>query len=219
MGSQPCSKTSQPDLKFLHTKMRPSFVILLIGTVAADYPYYTDYNNYNSVYDPATVSNISSRLHGIKRTWNPDGPFTFGLSTSLDIPLADLGVTLSASLPFSWTFDGATTRVFSGRSIDHRESMFSQIGKHLAQVAGGRSGHGCIQRTICEVAATPSHNDGLFGDIMNVVFSATSTIGEDLQDLLSPEYKDYLEAETLGREGGDCSSLASSCPLSLFSFK
>ena len=143
--------------------------------------------------------------------------------------------------------------------------MFSQIGKHLAQVAGGRSGHGCIQRlplslsfyyfnfhfsfislpiahfrfsvnlsfttftfvifnfihsrTICEVAATPSHNDGLFGeillmsrrrkdnhdiillqpskdkippipgDIMNVVFSASSTIGEDLQDLLSPEYK------------------------------
>ena len=74
-------------------------------------------------------------------------------------------------------------------------------------------------RTICEVAATPSHNDGLFGeillmsrrrkdnhdiillqpskdkippipgDIMNVVFSASSTIGEDLQDLLSPEYK------------------------------
>jgi len=154
--------------------MRPSFVILLIGSVVADYPYYTDYNNYNSVYATSTASNISSRLHGIKRTWNPDGPFTFGLSTSLDIPLADLGVTLSASLPFSWTFDGATTRVFSGRSLDHRESMFSQIGKHLAQVAGGRSGHGCIQRTICEVAATPGHNDGLFGDIMNVVFSASS---------------------------------------------
>ena len=52
--------------------MRPSFVILLIGSVVADYPYYTDYNNYNSVYAPATASNISSRLHGIKRTWNPD---------------------------------------------------------------------------------------------------------------------------------------------------
>ena len=63
--------------------MRPSFVILLIGSVAADYPYYTDYNNYNSVYAPATASNISSRLHGIKRTWNPDGPFTFGLSEQL----------------------------------------------------------------------------------------------------------------------------------------
>ena len=63
--------------------MMPSFVILLIGSVAADYPYYTDYNNYNSVYAPATVSNISSRLHGIKRTWNPDGPFTFGLSKQL----------------------------------------------------------------------------------------------------------------------------------------
>ena len=73
--------------------MRPGFVILLIGTVAADYPYYTDYNNYNSVYAPATVSNISSRLHGIKRTWNPDGPFTFGLSMQL------LSTTLVPDLP------------------------------------------------------------------------------------------------------------------------
>ena len=58
-------------------------MILLIGSVVADYPYYTDYNNYNLVYTPATASNISSRLHGIKRTWNPDGPFTFGLSEQL----------------------------------------------------------------------------------------------------------------------------------------
>ena len=59
-----------------------SFVILLVGSAVADYPYYTDYNSYNSVYAP-TSSNISSRLSGIKRTWNPDGPFTFGLSKHL----------------------------------------------------------------------------------------------------------------------------------------
>ena len=57
-------------------------VILLVGSVVADYPYYTDYNSYNSVYAP-TSSNISSRLQGIKRTWNPDGPFTFGLSNQV----------------------------------------------------------------------------------------------------------------------------------------
>ena len=91
-----------------------TFVILFVGSVVADYPYYTDYNSYNSIYAP-TTSNISSRLHGIKRTWDPNGPFTFGLETSLEIPLADLGVSLSASLPFSWTFNGASGRVFSGR--------------------------------------------------------------------------------------------------------
>jgi len=194
--------------------MMQSLVILFLGSVVADYPYYTDYNTYNSVYAP-TPYNVSN----IKRTWDPNGPFTFGLSTSLTVPLADLGVSLKASLPFSWTFNGAARRVFSGRSIDHRESVFDQIGKHLGQIAGGHSGHGCLQRTICEVAATPGHSDGLFGEVMNVVFSASSTIGEDFQDLLSPEYKDYLEAETLGRKSGDCSSLASNCPLSLFSFK
>ena len=94
--------------------MMQTFVILFLGSVVADYPYYTDYNSYNSIYAP-TTSNISSRLHGIKRTWDPNGPFTFGLETSLEIPLADLGVSLSASLPFSWTFNGASRRVFSGR--------------------------------------------------------------------------------------------------------
>ena len=59
-----------------------SLVILLVGSVVADYPYYTDYNSYNSVYAPIS-SNISSRLHDIKRTWNPNGPFTFGLSNQL----------------------------------------------------------------------------------------------------------------------------------------
>ena len=62
--------------------MMQSLVILLVGSVVADYPYYSDYNSYNSVYAP-TSSNISSRLHDIKRTWNPDGPFTFGLSNQL----------------------------------------------------------------------------------------------------------------------------------------
>ena len=62
--------------------MMRGIVILLVGSVVADYPYYTDYNSYNSVYAP-TSSNISSRLQGIKRTWNPDGPFTFGLSNQL----------------------------------------------------------------------------------------------------------------------------------------
>ena len=58
--------------------MMQSFVILFLGSVVADYPYYTDYNTYNSVYAP-TTSNFSS----IKRTWDPNGPFTFGLSNQL----------------------------------------------------------------------------------------------------------------------------------------
>ena len=59
-----------------------SFVILFLGSVVADYPYYTDYNTYNSVYAP-TTSNFSS----IKRTWDPNGPFTFGLSNQLLKPI------------------------------------------------------------------------------------------------------------------------------------
>ena len=36
---------------------------------------------------------------------------------------------------------------------------------------------------------SPKYNHDDQGDIMNVVFSASSSIGDDFQDLLSPEYK------------------------------
>ena len=79
--------------------MMQSLVILFVGSVVADYPYYTDYNSYNSVYAPSTSSNISSRLHDIKRTWNPDGPFTFGLSNQLLISIQPIMLKLSQSQP------------------------------------------------------------------------------------------------------------------------
>ena len=72
-------------------------------------------------------------------------------------------------------------------------------------------------RTICEVAAAPRHADGLWGELTNVVMAASSSLGEELGELVSPQYRDYLAAEELGR-AGDCSSLHPACPTSFFSF-
>ena len=60
--------------------------------VLADYPYYTDYTYYNSVYAPAAVANLS-RATGNQRTWDPAGPFTVTLETSLGILLPYLDFT------------------------------------------------------------------------------------------------------------------------------
>ena len=73
-------------------------------------------------------------------------------------------------------------------------------------------------RTICEVASTPDHSDGLFGEVMNVVLSASSAVGSELGDLVSPKYGEYLRAEKKGKEG-DCKDLEENCPVSFFSFR
>ena len=39
-------------------------------------------------------------------------------------------------------------------------------------------------RAICEVAATPDHEDGLFGEIVNVILNASATIGSEMGDLV-----------------------------------
>ena len=42
-----------------------------------------------------------------------------------------------------------------------------------------------ILRAICEVAATPDHEDGLFGEIVNVILNASASIGSEMGDLVS----------------------------------
>ena len=94
----------------------PSMSCLLVPLLAAgalaDYPYYTDYTNYNSVYAPAAVANLS-------RAFNPSGPYIVTITASITIPLPDLDSSLLLELPITWEFGGdAAKRValFQGRS-------------------------------------------------------------------------------------------------------
>ena len=215
------------------TTMHHLLTSVLVGATMADYPHYTDYNSgYTSLY--STHPNTSG-LSSTRRTWDPKGPFTFSFTVGMTIPLPDLDTTLTVELPFTFDIAGtAAARQWQGRSLDHRSTIFSQLSRHLGQLAGGHSGQACLARsgpcntsswltsptlprTICEVAATPGHADGLWGELTNVVMSASSSLGEELGELVSPAYRAYLEAEQLGR-AGDCSSLTSRCPVSFFSF-
>ena len=107
-------------------------VPLLAAGALADYPSFTDYTNYNSVYThdidsdynpvyaPAAVANVS-RAIGSQRTWDPAvaGPFTVTLDLTLDILVPDLDSTLTIELPFTWEFGGEAARAggyFQGRS-------------------------------------------------------------------------------------------------------
>ncbi|KAF0304880.1 hypothetical protein FJT64_023387 [Amphibalanus amphitrite] len=74
----------------------------------------------------------------------------------------------------------------------------------------GMDGRACLLRAICEVAAYPMEHEGLFGEIMNIVLSASR--GPDDDSRLDP----YLRAEYEGRAQGDCHATYAACPVSVF---
>ena len=112
---------------------------LFASLVLADHPYY----DYSADFTP--VGDYVDRQ--IERAFDPQGPFVLGITTSLSIPLSDIGSTLGLSLPFSFSFGGSSSRrQFEGRSLDHRHSIFDGLAKHIAQIPGVDSGHACLQR-------------------------------------------------------------------------
>ena len=114
---------------------------LLASLALADHPYY-DYSDFTPVGDYVDRQ--------LERAFDPQGPFVFGVTTSLSIPLPDIDSTLGLELPFSFEFGGTsstgTGRQLEGRSLEHRGSLFEGLAKHIAQLPGVDSGHACLQR-------------------------------------------------------------------------
>ena len=95
---------------------------LFASLVLADHPYY----DYSADYTP--VGDYVDRQ--LERAFDPQGPFVFGVTTSLSVPLPDIDSTLGLELPFSFSFGGSSSssrRQFEGRSIEHRGSLFEGL--------------------------------------------------------------------------------------------
>ncbi|XP_059490100.1 uncharacterized protein LOC132205184 [Neocloeon triangulifer] len=73
----------------------------------------------------------------------------------------------------------------------------------------GLDGRSCLLRAICEAAETPLQHNGLFGDLLHVIFTPSSSNDEQLG-------ADFAAAEQQGVDGDDCGTLYSQCPRGLF---
>ncbi|KXJ78671.1 hypothetical protein RP20_CCG003899 [Aedes albopictus] len=69
---------------------------------------------------------------------------------------------------------------------------------------GGIDGRDCVLRTICEIAETPLNHSGMFGELMDVMF--TPYEAEHLDEI-------YMEARQHGLNGTDCVEVYKGCPL------
>jgi len=195
------------------TTMCPLLLIVMVVPALSDYPYYTDYSSpYNSI--PNYFTNLTAAP--TQRVFDPENPLTLSINVDMVVPIPDLDTELSISAPFSFDLTGETGRSsrFVGRSLDHRQGLYNTLSWQLGQITG-KDGESCLLRAICEVAETPNHVDGLWGEMINLMLSASSSIGREMGEIVGPQYNKYLAAQSLG-ESGDCSSLHGQCPLSFF---
>ena len=160
---------------------------------------------------------------------------------SLTIPLPDFGTSLSVFLPFFFSFptEAASSRSLQVRNKNYgnnewknknfeynerqsrsysafptmaskRNSIFSTIETYINGLGGG-NGASCIERAICEVAATPEHEDGIIGDAMNYILR----VDKEAFD----EHPKYALAQQIGENTGDCFEFYNLCPVSIFNIR
>ena len=99
--------------------------------------------------------------------------------------------------------------------VRQRRSVYNAVESYVKKYTG-HEGKACLLRAICEANATPDHNDGLLGDAVNLLLSASHALkhgGEEADE----EYKEYLAAEARGHLSGDCEKYESQCPITFFS--
>uniref|UniRef100_A0A182T7S4 Uncharacterized protein n=1 Tax=Anopheles maculatus TaxID=74869 RepID=A0A182T7S4_9DIPT len=100
--------------------------------------------------------------------------------------------------------------IFGNRNLNHytdpdsRQRFYSALEKILKMVLGtDRRARQCLLRTVCEVADTSLHHNGLVGELLDVIFTPQES------DTLSPE---FLLARRYGANGVNCMKVYSSCP-------
>ena len=134
------------------------------------------------------------------------------------MPLPDLNSEISVDVPFSFDLPTAvsTKRSVTGRSLSGTSSVRSELYRKIEGLIGtvtGGYGQPCLLRAMCEVGSNPFHDDGIIGDVMNFLLSANFADEEEDQ-----RFRTYLEAQTSGKNAGDCSAFHKECPMSFFKF-
>ncbi|XP_064101337.1 uncharacterized protein LOC135211997 [Macrobrachium nipponense] len=134
---------------------------------------------------------------------------TFTITPVLCIPVVSVGDLtgyLDIELPFTIKLPNAT-QVTYGRMDNDRMGIYSVLIDTISRF--GLDGKSCLLRAVCEVAESPLRDDGLLGEIINIVLTAS-------YGTTSNELYDYVNAEYYGRAYGSCWSAYPDCPVSIF---
>jgi hypothetical protein len=86
---------------------------------------------------------------------------------------------------------------------DNSRKVVYQLIEYFMESGNGNA-RDCLKRTICEVAESPVNHNGLFGEILQLIFSPNDS--ENIDD-------DFKDARKAGEHGVDCLKIYPDCPL------
>eukprot|EP00094_Tigriopus_californicus_P010064 TCALIF_09705-PA protein Name:"Protein of unknown function" AED:0.05 eAED:0.05 QI:0/1/0.33/1/1/1/3/0/148 len=121
------------------------------------------------------------------------------------------GTTFDIDIPFTYDLpDSTSSLLYTGRKIEEDHAAVFEMGEDLLNKFG-INGKDCIMRTICEMAESRGLPfNGLLGKAFETLFlmdyGLTST--ERLYE--------YISARTYGENNGNCASVYTGCPFSIF---
>lgn len=94
----------------------------------------------------------------------------------------------------------------AGRKKRSADSVLAAVENYLPfliNLPGNSTGQNCLRRAICEGSMEPRHNEGLFGEVLNLFLASDSY-----------ENEKYLEPKREAKNG--CSRFRNECSLSFF---
>ncbi|XP_053973894.1 uncharacterized protein LOC128886174 [Hylaeus anthracinus] len=160
----------------------------------------------------SSVSGVKNITHGVARHLRsigfPDGSgmgIFFALGVPIDIPnksvLFSMYFEANYGLPGEWNSSYYLDEpYYRKRSLDRRMAYDVLVNK---LESFGYSGETCLLKMICEVANCPLTNNGVFGDILHILFTPSSSQDEGLPSTITEaEYRE------------DCDSYYEKCPQS-----
>ncbi|KAF0297316.1 hypothetical protein FJT64_005204 [Amphibalanus amphitrite] len=166
----------------------------------------------------ATNSSALSRSPRMKRTLVIPNGLTVGVIPRFDYTVfTDPNgeqLVVSVEVEIDYTFpktasSGKSALNRMSRMLYDKQTIYSSMETLFTRF--GLDGRACTLRAICEVGETPDHQDGIVGDFLSYLLSASYGVGD------RPELKSYLQAERYGRKYGHCGTTFRSCPVSIFS--
>ncbi|XP_076380348.1 uncharacterized protein LOC117227367 isoform X3 [Megalopta genalis] len=160
----------------------------------------------------STASGIKNITRGVSRHLRsigfPEGSamgIFFALGVPVDIPNKSIIFSFyfeaNYGLPGEWnsSYYGDGPYLWK-RSLD-RQLVYRVLANKLE--SAGYSGEGCLLKMICETANEPLSNNGVLGDILQILFTPSSSQDEDLpSEIVEAEYAE------------DCANYHAMCPQS-----
>ncbi|CAK9806968.1 hypothetical protein ANTPLA_LOCUS5102 [Anthophora plagiata] len=158
----------------------------------------------------SVVSGVKNITHGVARHLRsigfPEGSgmgIFFALGVPIDIPnksvLFSIYFEANYGLPGEWNSTNYLDEPYlKKRSLDRRLA-YDILTNKLENF--GYSGESCLLKTICEIANYPITNNGVLGNVLQILFTPSSSEDEDLPS-------EITEAEYVK----DCNKRYKKCP-------